>query len=321
VSGYLDFINYNLSMLKDRTRVEAYRRAVYETVRPKDVVLDLGCGSGILALFACQAGAKRVYAIESEDVIDLARQICPRNGFQDRIVFIKERSFRVDLPEKVNVLVTETLGTFGLDEGLVGSVLDARERFLDAGGSVVPARLLLSVVPIELPGFYDHMVEFWGKPCHGLDLTPVRRLAANYFHPIKIHEEAFLSAPTLLADLPLASVKTSDVQGEMTFYASRRGFCHGLAGWFAADLVEGVRLSNSPTNPDSHWGVAFFPFEQPVPIHRGTRITVELDALANGSLWRWRANVNGHTFEHETPSGFQQGARVPHKVARDRAPS
>ncbi|MCA1819290.1 MAG: hypothetical protein LC620_04440, partial [Halobacteriales archaeon] len=80
------------------------------------------------------------------------------------------------------------------------------------------------------------------------------------------------------------------------------------------------RLSNSPTNPDSHWGVAFFPFEQPVPVHRGARIAVELKILANGGVWQWRANVNGRTFEHETPSGFQQGTGVPHKIARDRTP-
>ena len=102
-----NLVAYHQSLLQDRERMGAYRRAVHEVVRPGDVVLDLGAGSGALSLFACQAGARRVYAIESGDAIELAREMSRRHGLQDRIVLVNERSYRARIDEPVDVIVTE----------------------------------------------------------------------------------------------------------------------------------------------------------------------------------------------------------------------
>src|SRR5262245_66163182 len=91
--------------LADDVRVNAFRRAVEETVRPGDTVLDLGSGTGILGLFACAAGARRVYAVEETGLVELAREVARANGFADRITFLQRFSRHAELPERVDVVV------------------------------------------------------------------------------------------------------------------------------------------------------------------------------------------------------------------------
>lgn len=316
---YTDFVNYNLSMLTDRVRVERYRQAILRTVRPGDVVVDLGCGSGVLSFFACQAGARKVYAIESEEVIEIARQVALQNGFQDRIVFINNTSFRVDLPEKTDVLLTETIGTFGFDEGMLGSVIDARERFLKPAGKIIPHSLELFMVPVELPGFYQHMVDFWANRPLGVDYSPVRRFAANNLHPLKLHQQAFLSEPRQVQKVLFPQADRADFEYRASYFAGRRGWLHGLAGWFVADLLPGLSLTNAPSE-ESHWGLAFFPIEAPVFVQRGTGIRVSLSMDNNASVWNWHIEANGKDFAQSTLYGFAQLPEQRHKLLPDTTP-
>src|SRR5262245_37626059 len=100
--------------LADRVRVSAFRRALSEAVQPDTVVLDLGTGTGVLGLLACQAGARRVYAVDKGDMIELAREICHANKLHQRMVFIKGLSTRIDLPERVDIIVADQIGSFGI---------------------------------------------------------------------------------------------------------------------------------------------------------------------------------------------------------------
>ncbi len=134
--------------LADEVRVSAFRQAIAQVVKPGDIVLDLGAGTGILGLLACQAGARRIYSIEEGAIIELARQLFEINGYQDRVVFIKDLSMRVDLPEKVDVVIADQIG-FGPEFGLLDSLSDARDRFLKTGGRLIPARVDLFLAPVE----------------------------------------------------------------------------------------------------------------------------------------------------------------------------
>ena len=303
MTKYTDFINYHLSMLVDETRTGAYHQAIARVVKPGDVVVDVGCGSGILSFFACRVGARHVHAVESEAVIKSAELVAAQNGFQDRITFYNDLSFNVELPESADVIMTETMGTFGFEEGILGSLTDARDRFLKKGGTLIPHRVDLFLVPVELPQFYEHVVDFWVNGCQGFDFSPVRRLTVNNFHPVKLHEGTFLGDPMRVETIEFETTTQAEVKSSVSVYAKRRGWCHGLAGWFSAELIPGLSISNGPQDRASHWGLAFFPIDRPVSVERGHRIEVSMFSSRNGEDWNWNVTVNGHRFHHATSQG------------------
>jgi len=285
-AGIIDFHRY---MLADQGRTESYQRAIAQMVRPGDVVADIGTGTGILAFFACLAGAQRVYAIEVGPAIELARQVCTKNALQDRVVFLNELSFNVILPERVDVIVSEILGSIALQGGILGLMIDARKRMLKEGGRVVPQSLELSIVPVEAPKMHCK-IDIWKRGLYGLDFSPVRSFAVNNYYNFKCDPQNFLSDPKPLGRIPLSEAESAYVRGAATCVASRAGVLHGIAGWLSLDLVPGITISNSPSKPDVHWGHAFFPLETPVALNLGDCVSVAI-STHDGMEWRWQVGV------------------------------
>lgn len=306
MTKYTDFINYHLNMLMDDVRTKSYGQAISQVVRKGDVVLDIGCGSGILSFLACRAGARHVYAIESEDVIKIAKLVAKKLGFQDQITFYQALSFDVELPELVDVILTETMGTFGFEEGILGSLTDARKRFLKEGGRLIPNEVDLFLAPVELPQFYKHVIDFWVAGCQGFDFSPVRDLTVNNFHPLKLHKDSFLCEASRVEQIEFLGTSRTEVDAHISFYATRRGRLHGLAGWFDAELNTGLHISNGPADKGSHWGLAFFPINQPVSVNQGNCIQAKISSTQNGENWHWSVSVNGQQFSHSTLKGTPQ---------------
>ena len=282
-------LDYHRSMLGDRVRTGALARAILAIVNKGDRVLDLGCGTGILACFACRAGARRVYAIESEPTIELARSLCRVNGFADRVVFIHELSTRVELPEQVDVIVTETIGNMALEEGILGSALDARRRFLRPGGILVPRSLTLFACPVELPTAY-RSVSAWDELPYGLDFAPARTLAAHNPAWVEIPIAANLAPPSDLGRIDLTKHETAGFYAKTSVRVSRPGTCHGLGVWFEAKLTASESLSNAPTGRSPSWQCGFLPLERPLEVSAGDLLRLELRAEVDGSLWLWRVS-------------------------------
>jgi len=276
--------------LSEKAKMAAYQQAIAETVRAGDVVLDLGSGTGILAFLACQAGARRVYAVEVGEAVELAKQVCRQNGLQDRVVFLRELSTRVDLPERVDVLVTETLGNFGLDDGVLGWVLDARARLLKPEGAIVPQSVELFIAPVEAPAAYRR-IETWTSDLCGLDFSPLRPFAANNLHAMRLEPEALLAGPVSLGRLRLADVNTPALRSDVSVVAKRQGTLHGLGGWFSAELSKDIFLSNAPPLPPGSRNHAFLPLAHPVPIEEGDRVRMTISTY-NGAEWRWQVQVH-----------------------------
>jgi protein arginine N-methyltransferase 1 len=296
-----DVVQYHRTLLADRVRTDSYQRAILTTVRPGDVVLDVGTGTGVLACLAARAGARRVYAVEAGDVIDVARQVARRNGLDDHVVFLNARAERLDLPERVDVVVTETMGNFGVDEGILGVGLDVRTRLLRDGGRMIPRIVELFAVPVELPDVYAREIECWDDEVWGLDFSPVRGIAANAVRIVTLTPAAFLAEPTAFARAPLLEIGTSEVHGSAAWRAQRAGTLHGFGGWFVAELTAGVRLSNGPPLMTPSWAHAFLPLERPVDLEAGDRVSVSISALANGTVWNWRVSVGDRACgEHST---------------------
>src|SRR4051794_16927550 len=127
-------------MLADASRMDAYAAALRHTVNRDSVVMDLGCGPGVFALLACKLGARRVYAIEPDNVIGLAREAAVANGFVDRMVFFEKLSTEIALPEPATIIVSDLRGVLPWFEQNISSIIDARRRLLAPRGVLIPRR-------------------------------------------------------------------------------------------------------------------------------------------------------------------------------------
>ena len=139
-------------MLKDTVRTRTYQRAIMDN--PEDfkdkIVMGIGCGTGILSIFAARAGAKHVYAIEYAEIALFAREIIKRNGLQDKITVIKGKMEEIELPvPKVDIIISEWMGYFLLYESMLDCVLWARDKYLIEGGKMLPDRAQLYIAAIE----------------------------------------------------------------------------------------------------------------------------------------------------------------------------
>src|SRR5450755_3656349 len=160
-------IEVHRTMICDRVRTEAFRRAINSVVRPGDIVLDVGAGSGILSMFAAQAGAARVYAVERTTVAGLAQELAAANGVGEIVQLIHGDIMDVELPERVDVIVSEWLGGFGIDEGMLAPVIAARDRWLKPGGVMVP-RSVTAWAALVHDRYLAEMVEFLRDNPYGL---------------------------------------------------------------------------------------------------------------------------------------------------------
>jgi SAM-dependent methyltransferase len=291
-------IDYHRELLADERRTNAFREAVLRVVKPGDVVLDLGCGSGILSFFACQAGAARVYAIDQTHAADVASLLARHNGLSDRITVLHGEAKALELPERADVLLSETLGVAGLDEGIVEIVADARQRFLKPDARIVPQRVGVSIVPVEMDYEYEKHVAFWNERRYGVDLRPLRLFASSAILFAHIRSSAHLDVPREVLSIDLLRGEGKDAAGAASFTAKRDAHLHGFGVFFSATLADGIELTNGEAHSTS-WSQAYLPLEVPVQVRRGDRVDVELQTDA-GKSWRWRGNANGEEFDQTT---------------------
>ena len=149
-SGWADPVEH-ARMLHDERRTGDYLTALTAAVRPSDVVLDIGTGSGVLAVAAARAGARHVYAVEASDIADVAERVFARNGVRDRVTLIPGWSRQIELPEPADLLVAEVIGNEPLEEEILETTLDARRRLLAPGARLIPNALTLLARPVLLP--------------------------------------------------------------------------------------------------------------------------------------------------------------------------
>jgi SAM-dependent methyltransferase len=170
------------TMIRDRVRTEAFRRAIDSVVRPGDIVLDVGAGSGILSLFAARAGAARVYAVEQTSIAVLAQQLAAANGVANGVAeivqVIQGDILEIEPPERVDVVVSEWLGGFGIDEGMLVPVTAARDRWLKPGGTMIPGSVTAWAALVH-DRYLGDMVSFLRANPYGLRLDDLADKTVN----------------------------------------------------------------------------------------------------------------------------------------------
>lgn len=291
--------DFHRRLLADEARVHAFRDALRLRLRPGDVVLDLGSGTGILSLLACDLGARRVYAVERGAIADAAAFLVRHLGYDDRIAILHAPSRTVELPARADLLVTETLGVLGLDEGIAGSVIDARARLLRDGAAIIPQHVVVSVAPVELPAdAYERHVAWWSEPRFGFDVSLIRTFASNTVVFERIDTSALLAGFCDVIAVDLETAGGTFFSGSAELTTARPGTIHGFAGCFRATLAPGVVLSNSDAHT-THWPHGFFPLERPVDVAAGVAVRMSLETN-DGRDWRWRGSIGAVAFDQAT---------------------
>ena len=289
-------LEQHLGYLQDSVRIDALRNAVAAVVRPGDIAVDLGSGTGVLAFMACEAGAARVYAIEQGPIIGLARELARVNGFSDRIQFIRECVAEATLPERADVAVSDLLGEFAFEGGVFEVLLDAGTRLLKPGGRTIPRAVTLYAAPIESPRLREHL-QFVAERPAGFDMTPLLRRARNTSYRCSPSADALLAPAMAIARCPLPPSALPVIEFHGSAAATRSGTMDALAGWFDAELAPGVHMTNAPTartRVDRY--CAALPVSPPIEVEAGDAVAIRMRLLVADRVVSWsvrRTTIDG----------------------------
>ena len=282
-------------MLSDSYRVLMYRGAIHALAHGKTVV-DIGCGTGVLSIFAAQAGARRVYAIEETSIADIASEMFLANGVGDRIRLIRGNSLDVILEEKADLVVHEILGRDPIQENILPVIADAR-RFLASDGNMIPRRLQIWCVGVSQPNRPEMGASLAAMQArqfssmYGMSFEPLVRAvegagAGWARYPLRFNEDEgrrlkfdCLTEECLLTDIDLLRDFETRLDVQRALVITRAGLLAGVLVYFRAALDGQTEVSNSPFNPQTHWGHVAYSFSDWLDVSPGARVVVRAKAI------------------------------------------
>ncbi|CAG8437769.1 9499_t:CDS:2 [Funneliformis mosseae] len=275
-------------MLKDEVRTLSYRSSIYQNrhLFKDKIVLDVGCGTGILSMFAAKAGAKHVYGIDMSNIIDQARQIVVDNNLDDKITLIKGKMEEVVLPvEKVDIIISEWMGYFLLYESMLDTVLVARDKYLRQGGLIFPDKATIYLAAIEDGEYKEEKIGFWDN-VYGFDFSSIKSVALREPLVDTVDAKAIVTSPYSIKEIDIYTVQKSDlsfcVQFNLT--ATRDDYIHAFIAWF--DIIfsachKPIRFSTGPHAKYTHWKQTVFYTTDAITIKSGESIMGTLSCAPN----------------------------------------
>ncbi|EON64591.1 protein arginine N-methyltransferase [Coniosporium apollinis CBS 100218] len=275
-------------MLKDEVRTKSYRDAIYQNKHLfKDkIVLDVGCGTSILSMFAVKAGAKHVIGVDMSTIIEKAREIVAINGMSDKITLLQGKMEEVELPfPKVDIIISEWMGYFLLYESMLDTVLYARDKYLTKDGLIFPDKATIFMAGIEDGDYKEEKIGFWDN-VWGFDYTPLKYTAMTEPLVDTVDMKAVVTDPTAVFTIDLYTVNPQDLAFTVPFSltARRNDFVHAIIAWFDIDFTachKPIRFSTGPHTKYTHWKQTVFYLQDVLTVEAGERIVGELDSRPN----------------------------------------
>lgn len=292
-------IELHRKLLGDRVRNEAFHAALKSVIVPgKTTVADLGAGTGFLSFLARQLGASHSTLIEYTDTLDLAQELARQNRI-DGLAFIKAHSGELKRPPKVDVVVSETLGNYALEEGLLETLADAR-RYLKKNGVLIPCALQQFVAPVLHPRLQKE-IDIWPAVGFGVNLDEARRVSLNNMYVRRVLAEDLGGGESLAkswdelrfsaTEEPAPSLRRRSLHWSAKQLEGQT--VYGWALWWVCELVPGIAISTAPSAPATHWDQVYLPLLEPQTISAADtlELTLSSDTRAEAGLrvgWRTR---------------------------------
>lgn len=308
-----------LALLQDTFRVLSYASALGRHCRGK-VVMDLGCGTGILSLLAIQSGARRVIAVEETAIAELAAEMFRANGCGEQVELHAANSREVVLEERVDVLVHELIGVDPFEEGLLASVDDARRRFLKPKGRLIPSRLEVCCAGLEVvqqtAAKKEKLLRRTQETAltYGLNFKPlldcISGLDERLFQiPIELgppndFKPRILSEECRLFDLDLRRpLDEPELLGDPELMISKNGILGGVILYFRACLDRHTRLTTSPDMDRTSWGWNARHLSRLAGVKKGQRVPLTVALRGQQGRPCIRVDLSLPSDQQSTPKG------------------
>ncbi len=293
-------IELHRKLLGDRVRNDAFYEALKRIIRKGETtVVDLGAGTGFLSFLAIRLGAKHCTLIEYSNILKTAKQLAKRNQI-DRCTFIQKHSFDVQSSVKADVLLSETIGNYALEENMIESIENAR-RFLKPNGIIIPGKIRQFVCPVTSDRLMKE-IDIFPHVGFDLDFTEAREAAMNNMYVKTLKKEDLLAEKdaSRLWDTIDFSLKNKSIRTAKITWKNQATI-QGFALWWEAELVPAVTLSTSPFAPPTHWEQIFLPLLFPVSLKKSETLELSLQSDTRPSV---KINLTW-TARHLDPGGKQ----------------
>jgi protein arginine N-methyltransferase 1 len=309
-------------MLNDHIRMVAYESAIKEVVKPGMTVVDIGTGTGILAFWALEAGAKKVYAVElNKNRIPQAKGRIDKAGYSDRFEIFNDISYDVELPEKVDVIISEILGNLADNEDMTPTLIDARKRFLKEDGIILPKKVKTYLVPVSSEKAHRQVKEMKCKGInegYGLkDLLNKLDIKNKFdlYYDCVLSSSLYLGEPQIVQEFNFDGSDESTYSVKTKYKVTKDDLFTGFKGSFSAELSDNVILDISGNDISEKetsdcWKHCYLPIENPINVKEGDEINLLFSRSYPGeenSIFRqsysWKGEV---TRDGEVIGKFEQ---------------
>lgn len=270
-------IEFHRNMLADHRRNEMFYEALKQVIKPgKTTIADVGAGTGLLSFMAIKLGAKACHLYEYTEALKLAQKLARANNIRG-CHFINQHSTAVAKPQKVDVVVSETLGNYALEENLIETMNDAK-RMLNPGGILIPGKVMQFAAPVTDSQFYDELA-VWDKVGFELDFQLARQLTFNNLYVRTFKSEALYQGDNAIQcwdTIDLYNDESSVRKRKLGWQIKAPTTMYGFALWWNCELVPGIELGNSPFDPPTHWEQLYLPLPAPLLLNTGDRLQLKL---------------------------------------------